>query len=41
MKVLVTSIGSTPSIGVVKFIKATKRNIEIIGTDINFIGIYA
>lgn len=36
MKVLVTSIGSTPSIGVVKFIKATKRNIEIIGTDINF-----
>lgn len=35
MRVLVTSIGSTPSIGVVKFIKATKRNIEIFGTDIN------
>ncbi len=36
MRVLVTSIGSTPSIGVVKFIRATKREIEIVGTDINF-----
>ncbi|CAN5495764.1 ATP-grasp domain-containing protein [soil metagenome] len=36
MRVLVTSIGSTPSLGVVKFIKAIKRNIEIVGTDINF-----
>jgi len=36
MRVLVTSIGSTPSIGVVKFIKAIQRNIEITGTDINF-----
>lgn len=35
MRVLITSIGSTPSIGVIKFIKATKRNIEIYGTDIN------
>lgn len=36
MRVLVTSIGSTPSIGVVKFIKAIKKNIEIFGTDINY-----
>jgi carbamoyl-phosphate synthase large subunit len=35
MKVLITSIGSTPSIGVVKFIKASQRDVEIIGTDIN------
>lgn len=35
MRVLVTSIGSTPSIGVIKFIKGTRRNIEIFGTDIN------
>ncbi len=35
MRVLVTSIGSTPSIGVVKFIKATKQSIDIFGTDIN------
>jgi glutathione synthase/RimK-type ligase-like ATP-grasp enzyme len=36
MKVLVTSIGSTTSIGVVKFIRAIQRNIEITGTDTNF-----
>ncbi len=36
MRVLVTSIGSTPSIGVVKFIRALNRNINITGTDINF-----
>lgn len=36
MRVLITSIGSTTSIGVTKFIKAIKRNIEITGTDTNF-----
>jgi carbamoyl-phosphate synthase large subunit len=35
MRILITSIGSTTSIGVIKFVKALNRNIEIIGTDIN------
>ena len=35
MRILITSIGSTPSIGVIKFVKALKKHIDIIGTDTN------